>query len=96
MKDSFSIFVINAFLHDYVSQFGVLTTVTTDRGAQFKSNLWTQLIQRLGAKRNRTTSYHPQCNNLVKNFHWRLKDALRVQRNPTDWAISLSLVLLHI
>ena len=39
---------------------------------------------------------HPQCNNLIENFHRRLKDALRVQQNPTDWAITLPLVLLHI
>ena len=76
MKDSSSISVVNAFY--------VPTTVTTDRGEQFESNLWTQLIQRLGAKRNRTTSYHPQCNGLIENFHRRLKYALRVQQNPTD------------
>ena len=96
MKDSSSISVVNAFLHGYVSHFGVPATVTTDRGAQFESNLWTQLMQCIGAKRNRTTSYHPQCNGLIENFHRRLKDALRVQQNPTDWAITLPLVLLHI
>ena len=96
MKDLSSISVVNAFLHGYVSHFGVPATVTTDRGAQFGSNLWTQLMQCIGAKRNRTTSYHPQCNGLIENFHRRLKDALRVQQNPTDWAITLPLVLLHI
>ena len=53
-------------------------------------------MQCIGAKQNRTTSYHPQCNGLIENFHQRLKDALRVQQNPTDWAITLPLVLLHI
>ena len=43
-----------------------------------------------------TTSYHLQCHGLIENFYRRLKDALRVQQNPTDWAILLSLVLLHI
>ena len=56
-------------------------------------------MQHLGAKRNRTTSYHSQCNGLIKNFYQRLKDALRVQQNTTDWAASLPLalplVLLH-
>ena len=79
MKDSSSISVFDAFLHGYVSHFAVSTIVATDRGAQFESHMWTQLI--------RTHS---------QNFHRRLKDALRVQQNPTDWAISLPLVLLHI
>ena len=96
MKDSSSISVVNAFFHGYVSHFGVPKTVTTDRGAQFESNLWTQFIQRLGAKRKRTTRYYPQCHGLIENFYRRLKDSLRVQQNPTDWAISLPLVLLHI
>ena len=87
---------VDSLLHGYVLHFGVPTTVTTDRGAQFISNIWTQLIQRLGAKRHRTTSYHPQCNGLIENSHRRLKDSLRVQQNLTDWAISLPLVLLHI
>ena len=72
IKDSSSISVVNAFLHSYVSHFSVPTIVTTDRGAQFESKLRTQLIQRLGAKRNRTTSYHPQRNGLVENFRTRL------------------------
>ena len=96
MKDSSSISIVNAFLHGYVSHFDIPTTVTTDRGAQFESNLWTQLMQRLSAKQNRTTRYHPQCNGLIENFHRQLKDGLRVQRNSTNRAISLPLVLLHI
>ena len=54
IKDSSSISVVDAFLHGYVSHFGVPATLTTDRGAQFESNLWTQLMQCIGAKRKRS------------------------------------------
>ena len=43
--------VARAFIHSWVSRFGVPSTVTTDRGRQFESALWNQLMQLLGCKR---------------------------------------------
>ncbi|ROT66810.1 putative nose resistant to fluoxetine protein 6-like [Penaeus vannamei] len=41
-------------------------TVTTDRGAQFESELWGHLMILLGSKRIRTTAYHPCANGMVE------------------------------
>ena len=75
MKDATTMSVVYAFLHGYVSHFGIPQTVMTDRGAQFKSSMFCQLLNFLNCVRKRTTSYHAQCNGLIENFHPRLKDA---------------------
>ena len=51
--------VIRAFANGWISRFGVPSTITTDRGSQFESALWTQLMHLLGSKHIRTTAYHP-------------------------------------
>ena len=73
-----------------------LLTVTTDRGAQFESQLFTSLLKFLGSTRIRTTSYHPCANGLVERFHRQLKAALYAQANPLNWLQNLPLVLLCI
>ena len=49
--------VTRAFIQGWISHFSVPFTVTTDRGCQFKLVLWNQLMQLLGCKYIRTTSY---------------------------------------
>ncbi len=63
--------------------FGVPSTITTDRGKQFESALFTNLVTILGTKRVRTTAYHPHANGLVERFHRQLKAALTAHGDPT-------------
>ena len=88
--------VAAAFLQGWISRFGVPSTVTTDRGAQFESALWNSLMQILGTKRLRTTAYHPIANGLIERFHRHLKAALKCQPQPDRWMDSLPLVMLGI
>ena len=53
--------VEQSFVQCWISRFGVPSTVTTNRGTQFESALWNNLMQLLGCQRIRTTSYHPHC-----------------------------------
>ena len=80
----------------WIAWFGTPSTITTDRGRQFESVLWTQLTQLLGSQRIRTTSYHPVANGLIEQFHRQLKASLKSQREPGRWVDSLPLVLLSI
>ncbi len=64
--------VAQAFISGWVACFGVPSTIVTDRGRQFESNMWNALMSLLGSKRARTTAYHPQSNGMVERFHRQL------------------------
>ena len=88
--------VAQAFVHTWVSRFGVPSTVTTDCGWQFESALWQHLMQTLGSTHIRTTAYHLTSNGLIECFHHQLKALLRVCPNPSHWVNALPLVLLDV
>ena len=88
--------VAQAFLSGWISRFGVPSTIVTDRGRQFESELWHTLMSLLGSKRAHTTAYHPQTSGMVERFHHQLKAALKAQPNPHSWMDALPLVLLGI
>ena len=71
-----------ALVSGWISWFGIPSTVTTDRGSQFESDLWRQLMILLGTTRLCTTSYHPQSNGLIEHFHRQLKGALKSSTKP--------------
>ena len=87
--------IVDAFLSWWVSRFGICSTVTTDRGAQFESSLFQSLLSQLGITRIRTTSYHPSSNGMVERLHRTLKTSLKCH-NSADWVGVVPLVLLSI
>ena len=90
--------VADAFAHGWVAAHGVPSTITTDRGAQFGSEIWNQLLKAWGIRSNTTTAYHPEANGLVEQFHRRLKEALLATApdEPSKWFWRLPCVLLSI
>ena len=76
MKDINTETVINALSHGWISAFGIPETITTDRGSQFTSAVWTQLLETWGIRHSMTTSYHPEANGMVERLHRRLKESL--------------------
>lgn len=85
-----------AFITGWVSRFGTPSTITTDRGTQFESHLWKELISFLGSSRIRTTAYHPIANGLVERFHRQLKASLKCYLQLSTWTEALPLVMLGI
>ncbi len=59
----------DTFIANWVARFGVPATVTTDRGAQFMSPLWTAACTSMGIKHVLRTAYHPQSNGMVERVH---------------------------
>jgi cleavage and polyadenylation specificity factor subunit 1 len=83
-----------AFFSGWVSRFGVPSLLTSDRGVQFASAIWSHLCSTLGISHRLTTAYHPQANGMVERFHRQLKDALRARLVNQDWLSQLPWVLL--
>ncbi|ROT73079.1 transposon Ty3-G gap-Pol polyprotein [Penaeus vannamei] len=67
-----------------------------DRGVQFESELWRQLMVLLGSKRIRTTAYHPCANGMVERLHRHMKQALTSSSSNRRWVEQLPHVLLNI
>ena len=53
----------------YISIFGALARLLSDRGASFTSNVIEELCKILGIKQLWTMPYHPQTNGLVQRLH---------------------------
>ena len=90
--------VADAFAYGWVSAFGVPASITTDRGSQFSSATWRQLMDMWKIQSHYTTAYHPASNGLVERFHRRLKESLLALANdePQNWYWRLPCTLLAI
>ena len=53
----------------YISIFGALARILSNRGASFTSNVTEELCKILGIKQLQTMPYHPQSNRLVERSH---------------------------
>jgi len=83
-----------AFISGWVARYGSPLEITSDRGRQFISSLWSAMAASLGAQTHHTTAYHPQANGLVERFHRSLKTALRARLSSANWMDHLPWVLL--
>ena len=81
---------------NWISRFGVPSHISSDRGPQFTSTLWSAVCRLLGTKHHRTTAWHPQSNGLVERFHRSLKSSLRARLTGPNWCDDLPWVLLEI
>ncbi|KAL7857065.1 hypothetical protein SRHO_G00159640 [Serrasalmus rhombeus] len=86
--------VARAFIDTWVSRFGVPSDISSDRGPQFTSGLWTSMAAGLGVHLHRTTAYHPQANGLCERFHRSMKAALRASLQDDGWTGRLPWVML--
>ena len=85
-----------AFIGDWVSRYGVPLEMTSDRGRQFTSSLWSAMAKALDCKLYHTTAFHPQGNGMVERAHRHMKDSLRARLSSPSWMDDLPWVLLGI
>ena len=76
IKDSCTETIINALMHDWISLYGIPETITSDRGSQFLSQEWKDLLKFLGICHICTTAYHPQSNGLAERTIQTIKKPL--------------------
>ena len=58
------------------------------------SSDWSEVCSILSISRIETTSFHPQSNGMIEQFHLSLKYSLRARLASSDWVTHLSLVML--
>ncbi|VEL35760.1 unnamed protein product [Protopolystoma xenopodis] len=68
MLDMQAEIVARTFVPHWISRFGTLATITTDRYWQFESDPFAQLSKLLGPKRINMCTYHTQANGSVECF----------------------------
>ena len=76
----------SALLHHWIARFGVSEEISSDRGRQITSTLWTQL--------NNRGQHHSQANGMVELLHRKLKATLKVRNTSPVGLDELPMVLL--
>ena len=89
LRDITSETVANAIISHWVSYFGVMKELHSDKGRQFESDL-------LGIDKTRTTTRNPQRNGWIENCNKTICNRLNcvVQDNPFSWDLLLRLCML--
>ena len=83
-----------ALFKGWITRFGVPAVLTSDRGAQFTSDVCRAMCDLLGVDHVTTTAYHSEGNGMVERFHRSLKATLLARCSGGDWADQLPWVLL--
>ena len=71
-KDQTAKMVTRVLYEQFITVFGVLAKLLSDRGANFTSRLVEELCSAFSIQKCRTTLYHAQCNGQVECFHQTL------------------------
>ena len=91
--------VIDGLTLNWIATHGIPQAITSDRGSQFTSAVWEQLLRTWGIKSLHTTAYHPEANGLVKRFHRRLKESLialgNTERDKWFWKLPMSMLAIR-
>ena len=71
----------------WIMDFGAPETLQSDRGSQFESNLFNELLTQWEITRTHSTPYHPQTNGLVERQNRTLVGIMRVtcSRYKSNW-----------
>ena len=85
--------VAKTLYNAWVARFGTPKTITTNRGSQFESALFTALTNLISGKRIHTTLYHPAANDMIERWHPMIKAAIRCHET-TDWVAKLPTIML--
>ena len=88
--------IAEVYTNNVISRFGAPTSLHTDQGSNFDSNLFRKVCELLGIRKTRTTAYHPAGDGLVERFNQTLEGLLShlVNSRGNDWDLHLPASLL--
>ena len=89
--------IANHLTHMFTT-FGIPQEVQSDRGTNFTSDLFTQVLRELGIKQTLSSAYHPESQGALERWHQTLKTMLRkyCHENSESWDTGLDLLLFAI
>ena len=88
--------VANALVSQWISIFGVPSSIYSDRGSNFVSKLFKSLCEILHIKYRQTLAYKPSSNAKIERSHGTLVGQLRciVNKEQDNWDLLIPLVLM--
>lgn len=83
-------------LFQFISVFGIPKIIQTDQGSNFRSKLFSQVLQQLQIKHNLASAYHLQSQGALEHFHQTVKSMLHAFCTELghDWEEGLPWMLL--
>ncbi len=74
-------------MSQFISVFGIPKIIQTDRGTNFTSRMFAQVLQQLHVNHHKSSAYHPESQGAFERFHQTLKQLLRAYCNELnkDW-----------
>ena len=96
MPNMEAVTVARILVNEIVSRFGVPEKIHSDQGAQFESNLFSELCKLLQIEKTRTTPYHPQSDGMVERFNRTLVKMISmfVDENHRNWDEQIPYVMM--
>ncbi|XP_063846193.1 uncharacterized protein LOC135092012 [Scylla paramamosain] len=85
-------------LNHFFTTFGIPQTIQSDRGTNFTSVLFTEVLKELGIAQTLSSAYHPQSQGALERFHQTLKGLLRkfCHEQESEWDDTLPYMLFAI
>ena len=89
--------VANKLIHMFTT-FGIPKDIQSDRGTNFTSDLFRDVMKELGIKQTLSTTYHPQSQGALERHHQTLKSTIRkyCYEKTQDWDEGLPFLLFAI
>ena len=86
----------DALLERWICRFGCPYSIHTDRGTNFESQLFANLLKKLEIDKTRTTAFHPQSNSVIERKNKTLLNMLAkcIDEDQTNWSVKLPYVLM--
>ena len=86
----------DALLERWICRFGCPYSNHTDRGTNFESQLFANLLKKLEIDKTRTTAFHPQSNSVIERMNRTLLNMLAkcIDEDQTNWSVKLPYVLM--
>jgi len=84
----------NLLLESLYKRFGLPDKIISDRGPQFASNSFKELLKILGIKSALSTAYHPQTDGMTEQTNQEIEAYLSIYCTsyPEDWPKALHLM----